>query len=340
MTNENLNLTIPNKKIVLSAMKPSGNLHIGNLIGAAKNWLKMQSDYFCYYAVADLHSITEEIAAKDLREYTLDLFCWFMAMGIDPDKSVLFIQSQVPHHAELGWVLNCFTQFGEARRMTQFKDKSLKNPENVNLGLFTYPTLMAADILLYGANYVPIGKDQKQHLELARDIAHRFNTRYSPTFATPEGIFPTLGAKIYSLQDPSKKMGKSENDPKGVVMLKDTAADIARKFKSAVTDSETEIKYNLTKKPGVSNLLVIYAELLGIDIKTAEKHFADKSYAELKESVANVVIDALTPLQQKYNALRADKEKLAQLMKKGADNAAAAARRMLGKVYRKVGFVN
>ncbi|MCL2848303.1 MAG: tryptophan--tRNA ligase [Firmicutes bacterium] len=327
------------QKIVLSAMKPSGNLHLGNLIGAGKNWLKMQEDYFCYYAVADLHSITEEILTKDLREYTLDLFCWFMAIGIDPNKSVLFVQSQVPHHAELAWVLNCFTQYGEARRMTQFKDKSLKNPDNINLGLFSYPTLMAADILLYGAHYVPIGKDQKQHLELARTIANRFNNRYSPTFVEPEGIFPKLGAKIFSLSDPHKKMGKSENDPKGVVLLKDDPATVERKFKSAVTDSETEVKYNVAKKPGVSNLLVIYAEVLGLPIKTAEKHFENKSYAELKEGVAKAVIDTLIPLQQKYNSFRANKENLAELLKQGSDKASFTARKMLSKVYRKVGFV-
>ena len=335
MTNDN----ISQQKTVLSAMKPSGNLHLGNLIGAAKNWLKMQEDYFCYYAVADLHSITEEILPKDLREYTLDLFCWFMAIGIDPNKSVLFVQSHVPQHSELAWTLNCFTQYGESKRMTQFKDKSAKNPDNINLGLFSYPTLMAADILLYGAHYVPIGKDQKQHLELARTIANRFNNRYSPTFVEPEGIFPKLGAKVYSLSDPTKKMGKSENDPKGVVLLKDDPASVERKFKSAVTDSETSIKYNPTKKPGISNLLVIYAELLGLDIKTAEKHFDSKSYAELKEIVAKVVIDCLTPLQQKYNSFRGDKDNLASLMKQGADKASFVARKTLSKVYRKVGFV-
>ena len=326
------------KKIALSAMKPSGNLHIGNLIGAAKNWLKLQENYFCYYAVADLHSLTVEIEPAKLREYTLDLFSWFMAIGIDPDKSTLFVQSHVPAHSELNWLLTCFTQYGEARRMTQFKDKSKQNPDNINLGLFSYPTLMAADILIYSADVVPIGKDQKQHLELARTIATRFNNRYSPTFTQPVGIYPKYGAKVYSLSNPNKKMGKSEDDPHGVVLLADDAATVEHKFKRAVTDSDTTIAYNVKEKPGVSNLITIYSELLGITIKQAETYFKGKSYAELKEEVARVVTDTLTPLQNKYKAIRADKAQLAQLMAQGALKAAQAARKVLSKVQRKVGL--
>jgi len=326
-------------KIIFSAMKPSGNLHIGNYIGAAKNWLKMQEDYFCYYAVADLHSITENIAAADLREHTLDMFAMFIALGIDPNKSVLFVQSHVAQHAELGWALNCYTQFGEAKRMTQFKDKSIKNPDNINVGLFDYPVLMSADILLYNAHYVPIGKDQQQHLELARTIAERFNNRYSPTFTIPEGIYPKLGAKVYSLTDPLKKMGKSENDPNGVILLKDDPETVRRKLKRAVTDSDTLISYNPKTKPGVSNLLTIYATFLGIDTKTAEAHFNGKSYADLKSEVAEAVIAGIKPIQETFTRIRNNKAELSALMGMGAQKASFAARKTLSKVYRKIGFV-
>jgi len=335
---ENKTLEQP-KKIILSGMKPSGDLHIGNLIGAASNWVKMQEDYSCFYQVADLHAITEDIVPATLREKSLDMFSWLIALGLDPDKSTLFVQSHVSAHAELAWVLNCYTQFGEARRMTQFKDKSAKNSENINVGLFSYPVLMAADILLYNAHLVPIGKDQVQHLELARTIAERFNNKYSPTFTVPDGYQAKLGAKIYSLADPSKKMGKSENDPGGVVLLKDDPDTVRRKFKRAVTDSDTEINYNPTKKPGVSNLLTIYAIFKNLDIKKAEKHFTGKSYATLKDEVAQSVIDGLAPVQARFNAVRANKQLLADLMAKGAENANKAARKMLSKVYRKVGFV-
>ena len=320
-------------------MKPSGHLHIGNLIGAAKNWVKTQEDYICYYAVADLHAITVETVASELRERSLDLFSWFMALGIDPQKSILFIQSHVPAHAELAWVLNCYTQFGEARRMTQFKDKSLKTPDNINVGIFDYPILMAADILLYNANLVPIGKDQKQHLELARTIASRFNNRYSSTFEVPEGIFPKLGAKVYSLTDPTKKMGKSEDDPNGCVLLSDDPDTIRRKFRRAVTDSDTTIEYNQTKKPGVSNLLTIYATLKNFDVKKAVKEFAGKTYAELKDICADTVIEALKPVQARFKEIRGNKALLNSLMQEGAQKAFFAARKTLSKVYRKIGFV-
>ena len=328
-----------NQKIILSGMQPSGDLHIGNLIGAAKNWVTMQNDYQCFYQVADLHAITDSKEPAVLREKSLDLFSWFIALGIDTQKTVLFIQSQVPAHAELAWVLNCFTQFGEARRMTQFKDKSAKNSENINVGLFSYPVLMAADILLYNADLVPIGKDQQQHLELARTIAERFNNRYSPTFTVPEGYYPKLGAKICSLSSPLKKISKSDEDPNGIILLKDDPETVKRKFKRAVTDSETEISYNPTKKPGVSNLLTIYATLKNIDIKKAEAHFKGKSYADLKDEVAAATIDALAPVQAKFKEVRQNKQLLATLMAEGAGRAALAARKILSKVYKKVGFV-
>jgi len=326
-------------KTVFSAIKPTGELTLGNYIGALTNWLELQKQYQCYYAVADLHAITIDIVPAELRGRSLDLFAMFIALGLDPQKSVLFVQSHVPAHAELTWVLNCFTQFGEARRMTQFKDKSQKHPENINVGLFDYPVLQAADILLYGAHYVPIGKDQQQHIELARVVAERFNNRYSPTFTVPEGIFPKYGAKVFSLSDPSVKMGKSEEDPNGCVFLTDDPDTVRRKFKRAVTDSETEIRYDPVKKPGVSNLLTIYAELAGVTVKAAEGEFSGKSYVGLKEKTAEAVIETLRPKTDAFKKLRADKAHLTALMREGAEKAARAARRTLCKAYRKIGFV-
>ena len=326
-------------KTVFSAIKPTGELTLGNYIGALTNWLELQKQYQCYYAVADLHAITIDIVPAELRGRSLDLFAMFIALGLDPQKSVLFVQSHVPAHAELTWVLNCFTQFGEARRMTQFKDKSQKHPENINVGLFDYPVLQAADILLYGAHYVPIGKDQQQHIELARVVAERFNNRYSPTFTVPEGIFPKYGAKVFSLSDPSVKMGKSEEDPNGCVFLTDDPDTVRRKFRRAVTDSETAVKYDPAKKPGVSNLLTIYASMAGLSVKAAEAEFAGKNYVDLKEKTAEAVIETLRPKIDAFKKLRADKTYLAALMKSGAEKAAGMARKTLSKVYRKVGFV-
>ena len=327
------------KKIVLSGIKPTGVLTLGNYIGAVKNWLWLQSEFKCFYMVADLHAITVDNVPAELRTRTLDMFAMLLALGIDPEKSVPFVQSHVSAHAELTWVLNCFTQFGEARRMTQYKDKSQKHPENVNVGLFDYPVLMAADILLYNAHYVPIGKDQQQHLELARTVAERFNARYSPTFTVPEGIYPKLGAKVFSLADPLAKMGKSEDDPNGCVLLTDDPDTVRRKFKRAVTDSETEIRYDPAKKPGVSNLLTIYASITETAIKAAEAEFAGKSYVALKENTAEAVIETLRPTMETYKKLRADKNYLSGIINNGAEKATASARKMLDKVYRKVGFV-
>jgi tryptophanyl-tRNA synthetase len=329
----------PNEKIIFSAIKPTGKLTLGNYIGAVRNFLKLSEAHLCYYAVADLHAITTAMVPADLRANSLDLFAMFIAMGLDPEKSVLFVQSHVPAHAELTWVLNCFTQFGEARRMTQFKDKSQKQPENINVGLFDYPVLMAADILLYNADYVPIGKDQQQHLELSRVIAERFNGRYSPTFTVPEGIYPKFGAKVYSLSEPTVKMGKSDDDENGCVYLLDDHDTVSRKFKRAVTDSETSVRYDVAKKPGVSNLLTIYAAVTGIEVKAAEAAFSGKSYVELKSQTADAVIALLKPVQDKFKALRADKEGLLELMRAGAKKAAFAAKKTMSKVYRKIGFI-
>ena len=326
-----------NKKVVYSALKPTGDLQLGNYIGALRNMVRLQEEHNCIYTIADMHSITVDCVPADLRRRTYEFMALFLAIGLDPDKSILFVQSQVHQHAELAWILNCNTQFGEARRMTQFKDKSAKNPENVNVGLFAYPTLMAADILLYQADLVPIGKDQKQHLELARTIAERFNTRYSPTFVVPDGIFNTHGAKIQNLLDPSSKMGKTDDNTEGVIYLLDDRATILRKFKRAVTDCGHEIVAK-ADKPGITNLLTIYSVMKDISIKEAEQHFAGKSYAEFKQEVGEAVADHLAPIQEKYKKLIADKAYLDQVMAEGAAKASRLADRTLSKVYRKVGF--
>ncbi len=325
------------KKIVYSALKPTGDLQLGNYIGALRNMVRMQEEHDCIYTIADMHSITVDCVPADLRRRTYEFMALFLAIGLDPQKSILFVQSHVHQHAELAWVLNCNTQFGEARRMTQFKDKSAKNPENVNVGLFAYPTLMAADILLYQADLVPIGKDQKQHLELARTVAERFNNRYSPTFVVPDGIFNTHGAKIQNLLDPSSKMGKTDDNTEGVIYLLDDRATIMRKFKRAVTDCGHEIVAR-QDKPGITNLLTIYSVIKGCTIKQAEAEFADKSYADFKLAVGEAVADHLEPIQAKYKELIADKAYLDQVMVEGAQKAARLADRTLAKVYRKVGF--
>ena len=326
------------KQVVFTALKPTGDLTIGNYVGALRNMVLMAEQYDCYYAVADLHSLTVDNLPADLRRRTYDFLAFFLALGIDPDKTTLFVQSHVPAHAELAWVLNCYTQFGEARRMTQFKDKSKKAPENVNVGLFAYPTLMAADILLYQTDKVPIGKDQQQHLELARTIAERFNNKYSPTFVVPEGIYPKVGAKIHSLLDPTAKMGKTDDNQSGTVFLLDDEDTVMRKFRRAVTDSETEIRLS-PDKPGISNLLTIYSVFAGITPHEAEKRFAGKDYSSLKTEVGECVVEFFRPFRKRYSELIADKGYLGEVMKKGAEKAARTAYRTLGKVYRKLGLV-
>lgn len=326
------------QKIVYSALKPTGDLQLGNYIGALRNMVKLQDEYRCVYTVADMHAITVENVPADLRRRTYDFMALFLAIGLDPQKSVLFVQSQVPQHAELAWVLNCYTQFGEASRMTQFKEKSAKAPENVNLGLFAYPTLMAADILLYQADYVPIGKDQKQHLELARDIAQRFNTKYSPTFVVPDGIFPKQGAKIFNLLDPTTKMGKTDDNSNGVIHLLDDPDTIMRKFKRAVTDCDSEIVLR-EDKPGISNLITIYSVITDTPVEAVEAEFAGSSYADFKLKVGEAVVEYLKPIQQRHAYYMQHKDYLEQLMREGALKAQRLANRTLSKVYRKVGFV-
>jgi len=327
------------KKKIFSAVKPTGSPTIGSYAGALKNWIAMQDAYDCVYCVADLHSITVSLEPAVFRKNTLEMLAMYLALGINPEKCVLFLQSHVSAHAELAWVLNCYTQFGEASRMTQFKEKSKRNPENVNVGLFDYPVLMAADILLYQAETVPVGEDQKQHVELARNIAQRFNNRYSPTFVLPEPVMPKYGAKIYGLQNPTAKMSKSEENSNDCVYLADGADEIMRKFKAAVTDSDSAVKYDKTNKPGISNLLTVYSVFSGESIDKAEKEFEGKGYADFKKRVGEAVIEFLKPVQAEYKKLLADKNYLQSVMKSGAERAARIARRTLGKVYRKVGFV-
>ena len=324
--------------VAYSALKPTGKLTIGNYVGAIKNMLAMIEEYDCIYTVADLHSITINIVPSELRENTLDMLSLLIALGVSPSKCLLFLQSRVPMHSELAWILNCYTQFGEARRMTQFKDKSLKAPENVNVGLFAYPVLMAADILLYQAKYVPIGRDQQQHLELSRTIAERFNNRYSPTFVVPEGIYPKVGAKISSLIDPTAKMGKSDENAEGTVFLLDDRDAVMRKFKRAVTDSGSEIVFS-PDKPGISNLMTIYSAFTGKDLDEVAREFSDGNYARFKLAVGETVADFLDALQNEYRRIRSDKAYLNQVIEDGAERASRIAYKTLAKVKRKVGFI-
>lgn len=328
------------KKIVYSALKPTGDLQLGNYIGALRNMVAMQDEYDCIYTVADMHSLTVDTVPADLRRRSYDFMALFMAIGLDPEKSVLFVQSHVPAHAELTWILNCNTMMGEASRMTQFKDKSKKaGKAGINLGLFDYPVLMASDILLYQADLVPVGKDQVQHVELARTIAERFNNRYSPTFKLPEGYLGNKStSKIYSLTDPTAKMGKTDDNTASVIFLLDDPDTIARKFARAVTDSGNEVRAS-AEKPGITNLLGIYSVMTGKSVKDAEKEFEGSSYASFKKAVADAVIEHLRPIREKYAAYISDKGELDRIIKEGAAKASYLARKTLSKVYRKVGFI-
>lgn len=325
------------KKVIYSAVQPSGNLTIGNYLGAIRNWVSMQDEYDCFYAVADMHAITVRQEPSELRRRTLELVALYLACGIDPEKCALYVQSHVPQHAELAWVLNTIAYVGEMSRMTQFKDKSQKHAENINMGLMDYPVLMAADILLYQTQLVPVGADQKQHVEIARDLAVRFNNRYGETFTVPEPLILKSGAKICSLQDPTKKMSKSDENPNASVFLTDDRDTIVRKFKRAVTDSGNEVKFS-EEKPGVSNLLSVYAAFRGVAIGDAEREFCGKGYGDLKLAVGETVADALAPVQEEQRRLLSDKKYLSEVLKAGAEKAFRAARRTLSKAYRKVGF--
>ena len=331
---------IGDKKTVFSGVQPSGNLTIGNYLGAIKNFSKFSEEYKTFYCVVDLHAITVRQVPAELRRRTYETLALYMACGLDEKKNTLFVQSHVPQHAELGWILDCYTMFGELSRMTQFKDKSAKNAQNINAGLFTYPALMAADILLYGTDVVPVGIDQKQHLELARDIAMRFNQIYSDTFTVPEGYINTDTMKIMSLAEPTAKMSKSDANQNAVVYILDSKDDVIRKFKRAVTDSEAEIRYDVEAKPGVSNLMTIYRAFTGKDYAEIEREFAGRGYGDFKLAVGEACADGLAPVRDEFACLIADKAHLEAVMKAGADEAGYYARKMMSKVRRKIGFVN
>ena len=328
------------KKRIFSGIQPSGDLTLGSYMGAIKNWVELADEYNCYYMLADLHAITVRQNPAELRRRTLSQLAQYIACGLDPEKNTLFIQSHVPAHAELAWVLNCYTMFGELSRMTQFKDKSAKNADNINAGLFTYPTLMAADILIYQADLVPVGEDQKQHVELTRDIAHRFNSVYGDVFKMPEPFIPKMGARIMSLQEPRNKMSKSEQDNGGCICLMDKPEDIMRCFKRAVTDSESgHCVYCSPDKPGVSNLMQIYSVCTGKSFAEIEAEFEGKGYGAFKPMVGEAVVETLRPIREKAEALLKDKAYLEDVSREGARRAAAVADRTVRKVYKKVGFV-
>ena len=326
------------KKVVFSGVQPSGVLTIGNYLGAIRNFAEFSDTYHCYYCVVNEHAITVRQVPAELRKRTYDTLALYIACGLDPEKNTLFVQSHVSGHAELGWILDCYTMFGELSRMTQFKDKSAKNADNINAGLFTYPSLMAADILLYQTELVPVGVDQKQHLELSRNIAERFNQVYGETFVVPEPFIPKETAKIMSLADPEKKMSKSDENENATVRILDPKDVIIRKFKRAVTDSGSEVRY-AEDKPGVSNLISIYCAFTGKSIEETEREFAGKGYGDFKLAVGEACADALAPVQAEFARLSADKGYLEEVMAKGAEDAARSAARTMSKVRRKIGFV-
>ncbi|TQQ84689.1 tryptophan--tRNA ligase [Peptacetobacter hominis] len=326
------------KKIIFSGAQPSGKMTLGNYLGAIKNWTELQNEYECFFSVVDLHAITVPQEAKVLRENAMKLLAQYIACGLDPEKNTIFIQSHVKEHLELMWVLNTMTYMGELSRMTQFKDKSQKSEANLNAGLFTYPVLMAADILLYQTDLVPVGDDQKQHLELARDLANRFNNRYSPTFKIPEGYYPKGGARVMSLQEPTKKMSKSDSNENAFILLEDDPDTIRRKIKRSVTDSEGVVRYS-PEQPGIKNLLDIYSALSGKPVDEIVKMYEGKGYGDFKTDTAEVIVGALEPMREKYLYLLNNKDYLEKIYSEGAQKAEAKARKTLRKVYRKVGFL-
>ncbi len=327
------------RKRSLSLIQPTSVPTLGNYLGAMRGWAAFQQEFDTVYGVADLHSITVRQDPQKLRKQTNELFAMLLALGLDPDQGIVFIQSQVPTHAQLGWILNCFTQFGELSRMTQFKDKAAQHKDNVNAGLFTYPCLMAADILLYQADIVPVGADQKQHLEITRDIAERFNGIYGNVFTVPDAYIPKTGAaRVMSLQDPSRKMSKSDPNPKGTIYLTDAPETIMKKFKSAVTDSEMCVRY-AEGKDGINNLMTIYSAVTGDRLEKIESDFAGKGYGDFKKAVGEAVVAELEAFQKKYNEIIADKQYLKECQQKGAEKALRVSSRTLGKVMKKVGFL-
>lgn len=326
------------RKVVFSGVQPSGSLTIGNYIGAIRNWIGLQDEYECYYCVVDQHSITVPQVAKDLRKNTIDVLALYLASGLDPEKATLFIQSHVPAHAELAWVLNTIAYIGQLNRMTQFKEKSKRAEENLNAGLFTYPVLMAADILLYNTDLVPVGEDQKQHLELTRDLAERFNSRHGDTFVIPEPLIQEFGARIMSLQNPTSIMSKSDKDPNSHILLLDDSDSIRRKVKRAVTDSLGVVSYN-DEQPGIKNLLNIYSAFSNESVFEIVDKYSDSNYGKFKEDLTEVVVNGLSPIREKYDYLIKNKDYLEKVYKEGAMKADYQAQKTLRKVYKKVGFI-
>ena len=327
------------KKIIYSGIQPTGIITIGNYIGAISNWLKLQDDYDCIFGIADLHALTVRQVPAEYRKRALSFFAQYIACGLDHEKSILYFQSHVAEHTELQWILNCFTYIGEMQRMTQFKDKAAKHADNINMGLLDYPVLMAADILLYQTSLVPVGIDQKQHLEITRDIAVRFNNLYSPTFTVPEAYIGERGAKVFSLQQPGQKMSKSDPDPNASVSIIEEPDSIMKKFARAVTDSETVVRYDPENKPGISNLMVILSEIGGMSFDEIERVYGDKGYASFKKACGEAVVERLKPIKEEYDRLMGDKEYLLNVAKEGAEKARRIARRTMQKVKRKVGLV-
>ena len=336
--NEPTGKPAPRKKRALSGIQPSGVPTLGNYLGALRNWVTLQDEFDCAYAVADLHAITVRQEPAKLRQQIMEMFALLLAIGLDPDKCLLFVQSQVPAHAELAWLLACHTQFGELSRMTQFKDKAQKHADNVNLGLFAYPSLMAADILVYQPDVVPVGADQKQHVELTRDIAERFNSIYGNVFVVPEPYIMKTGARVRSLQDPTRKMSKSDENQNAFISLKDDPDTIRRKFRRAVTDSEARVYY-AEGKDGINNLMEIYSAVTGKDVQVIEAEFEGKGYGDFKAAVGDAVVETLAPIQQRFAELMQDKAQLSAMMRRGAERADTVSRRTLDKAKKKMGFV-
>lgn len=327
------------KKVILSGIQATGNLHLGNYLGALNNWIQMQDEYDCYYMIADLHTLTIRNNPDELRRNTINLIALYIAAGLDPEKNTIFIQSHVPAHTQLSWVLNCYTYMGELNRMTQYKDKASKHADNINSGLFTYPVLMASDILLYNADLVPVGDDQKQHLEITRDIAERFNSIYGETFKIPEPFIGKQGARIMGLQNPLSKMSKSSPDLMDKILLTDTPDEIRKKLKKAVTDSDNNVKYDKDNKPGVSNLITIYGLMKNKSISEVEEEFSGHGYGDFKTAVAEAIVNRLEPIQNRYNELLSNPEKLMEIVKIGDKKAEEKANKMLKDVYQKIGLV-
>ncbi len=329
------------KKVMLSGIQPSGELTLGSYLGAIRNWAELADQFDCYYFMADLHTLTARQVPAELRKRTLNQLAQYIACGLDPEKNTLFIQSHVRQHTELGWILSCYTMFGELSRMTQFKDKSAKNADNINGGLFTYPCLMAADILLYQPDFVPVGQDQKQHVELTRDVANRFNNLYGETFKIPEPYIPKVGARVMSLTSPENKMSKSDHDQNGCVYLMDEPEVIMRKFKRAVTDSDTEkcVRFDAENKPGVSNLMQIYAACTGKDYAAIEAEFDGLGYGAFKPKVGEAVVETLRPLREESLRIMQDKAYLESVYKAGAEKASYVANKTMRKVKKKIGLV-